>query len=417
MKTNNINDYTAERITDKVISTKTPTFSSQIRSEEKLNVVFNTKTDLKWGTARIFFYNMCNEMKKLGVNAKFRDWENYEKYDFAIFKAIDFESENARKKNPNIKIGLVHPSDLNRKLIKEIMNADFLIVSTITERDYYLRYNKNIVIIHHSELEPGVFKNYENAEERDKTILVYHGNKQHLEAFDPELKNALEMLSKKYSIKLKAIYNIKNLGIWKKGRPDIKIEDIQHVQSEDMDSIHKEIIEGDIGLVPVMTSIPYKIKEKYLKKTKRYCFGAYDNDILVRYKNTSNAGRAFVFMQLGIPVVASPIPECCEVISPGETGFIALSEEGWIDSIERLITDFSVRKKIALNAKRLVLEKYTSRKAAEKLYEYLLQYNRNEAFFSKVLNPKESELIASAKRYYWSDLIEKMSFIFKDIRK
>ncbi|NJL34141.1 MAG: glycosyltransferase [Chloroflexaceae bacterium] len=67
-------------------------------------------------------------------------------------------------------------------------------------------------------------------------------------------------------------------------------------------------------------------------------------------KTASNAGRAFVFMQLGIPVVADMTPECCQIVQQGRTGFVAQSAAGWHDALERLIVSATLRQHLAENA-------------------------------------------------------------------
>ena len=65
----------------------------------------------------------------------------------------------------------------------------------------------------------------------------------------------------------------------------------------------------------------------------------------------ANAGRAFVYHQLGIPVVAGFVPSMSHIIGSNQNGFLANSEDGWYYSIEELIKSTELRKKMSEQAK------------------------------------------------------------------
>ena len=71
---------------------------------------------------------------------------------------------------------------------------------------------------------------------------------------------------------------------------------------------------------------------------------------MVRFKNKSNAGRAFVFHQLGIPVVADLTPSNLHILGNPKNGFCVLSTNGWLKAFRKL-KDYKVRQEIANNAK------------------------------------------------------------------
>ena len=64
-------------------------------------------------------------------------------------------------------------------------------------------------------------------------------------------------------------------------------------------------------------------------------------------------------MALGIPPVASPFGSNREVIRHGETGFLAGTDKEWIDYLELLVRDSSLRLRMAANAARVAEEKYS----------------------------------------------------------
>ena len=54
--------------------------------------------------------------------------------------------------------------------------------------------------------------------------------------------------------------------------------------------------------------------------------GLYNTDYILRMKNKSNAGRAFVFHQLGIPVVADITPSNFHIMGGDDCGYLVNSK-------------------------------------------------------------------------------------------
>lgn len=65
------------------------------------------------------------------------------------------------------------------------------------------------------------------------------------------------------------------------------------------------------------------------------------------------------YMALGIPPVCSPLGSNPEVIQHGINGFLAATEDDWVNCLEALIRDRSLRKKMSENAARTAQEKYS----------------------------------------------------------
>lgn len=65
------------------------------------------------------------------------------------------------------------------------------------------------------------------------------------------------------------------------------------------------------------------------------------------------------YMALGIPPVATPMGSNPEVIEHGVTGFLADSDDEWIESLQYLITDHELRLRMAHRAAREAEEKYS----------------------------------------------------------
>ncbi len=359
---------------------------------DKIKIVFNTRTPSYMGTRRLFFDNIAEDLKNKGCYVKKDVYDDYDKFDVVIVKAADFEIKNIRKQNKNVLIGLIHPSDSSKQFQLETESADFIISGSVAEKDYYLKYNPNIIIFPHIEKYKMMRKEHKNKEE---IIIGYEGNKMHLEELCPRITSALEKLSREFNIRFKAIYNIEKLGLWEKGRPDIKIDDVQWKEETQL----AECNECDIGISNFFINIPQNKKRQILKQ------GGFNNDYILRFKNTANAGRAFIFIQAGVPVVADMTPEHCQILFHGINGFLANSTEAWYEYLKLLIIDQNLRQEVSDNAQ-IFLKKYYDRDVCvDRLLEgvnVLLKRKRN----GKIIHNREKFGATAGKIFYFSERLK-----------
>jgi glycosyltransferase involved in cell wall biosynthesis len=253
-----------------------------------------------------------------------RNDRDYTKYDTAIFMSPDSEVKYAKSINPKIKCIIFDPKTNN---LEDVRLADELIVSSIEQREFFLKYNQNIKIYY---MFPPVPKLETKHERHSSFVVCYHGNKQHLEEMT-ELTQALDELAKEYPIKLWVVYNIKKLGKWTKNHP--KVCPVQHIDWSKT-NLNLTASASDIGVVPS------------LKPTWKL-----NNDYVSRYKYSNNPGRIWVFSQLGIPVIADFTPSSCQIIKDGHNGLLVGTKEGWIRAIKMLF-DVELRNKLSYNLRR-----------------------------------------------------------------
>ena len=270
------------------------------------------------------------------------DWDNYQNYDLILFMSPDSEVVKAKRINPKAKVGIMDPK-LDLKKQSEIEEANFLLVSSIEQRDIFLRYNKNIIIYY---MFPEMQEIIKEHAKKDKIIIGYHGNKVHLNSLG-KISQALDQLSEKYEIECWAMYNIDNLGKWKFNLP--KKCPVKHIQWS-QDNYYKYLSQADIGIIPAFPPINKKLGLLFSAKIMnlfRNKFNSSMLDYLLRFKYTTNPGRIYPFSQLGIPVVADFAPSCCQVIQDGKSGFLAYSKDGWYDALEKLIVSSELRQKMS----------------------------------------------------------------------
>lgn len=78
----------------------------------------------------------------------------------------------------------------------------------------------------------------------------------------------------------------------------------------DLKTVEENIIDADIALIPC--------------------------ELISDYHLSKSANRASLFMSLGLPVVASPLPAYTEIIRNGQNGFLARRADEWIKACELL---------------------------------------------------------------------------------
>ena len=274
-------------------------------------------------------------------NINFNDFNNYEKYDVVLFFKYQLKSKDlifARKKNNRILIGIIDPrQNLSKKIIEEI---DFLVVDSIEMKDYYLNLSKPILFYY--EFESTISTKIKNEEQ--VTYIGYHGNKVHLLSMFPSIINALSKLSLKYNLKILLLYNHNKLGKLPEFiTKNINFEYLQWNQT----NLRYFLSKVDIGIVPNFKPVIFKKFLQYFSLPFINLFATHTSDYLVRFKMTSGPNRILTFAANKIPMVSDMYPSACQIIDHEKDGFLAFSEAGWYDSIERLIKDPKLRENIS----------------------------------------------------------------------
>ena len=64
------------------------------------------------------------------------------------------------------------------------------------------------------------------------------------------------------------------------------------------------------------------------------------------------------YMASGLPVIASPIGVNKEIVDDGVNGFLSVSNEQWIDALEKLYENVEMRAKMGAVGRKLIESKY-----------------------------------------------------------
>ena len=81
--------------------------------------------------------------------------------------------------------------------------------------------------------------------------------------------------------------------------------------------------------------------------------------------------KALQFMALGIPTICSPVGVNTDIIQDGENGFIADTEQEWLDKLGRLLRSVELREQLGLAGRAKVEQRYSAIAQAPRVYEVL----------------------------------------------
>ncbi len=156
------------------------------------------------------------------------------------------------------------------------------------------------------------------------TIIGWIGSPSTLK-YIKSIKPALQIIIEKYNLNVHIIGAKENLSLG---------DNIKYIEWTETSEV-SEIQKFDIGIMP-LENTPWELGKCSYK--------------LIQY------------MGCGIPVIASPVGMNVEVVKDGWNGFLANDIEEWCSSIENLIKDKSLKRKLGGNGRNLVLNKFTVNK-------------------------------------------------------
>jgi glycosyltransferase involved in cell wall biosynthesis len=297
-----------------------------------VRIVLNTRSESAGAQASIV--GLAHRLQEAGVDAALGDWERYERYDVAIFLGYDHELDAARRANPRIRVGLADPKQSRREWIDAARAADFLLVSSVEQREAFLRLNRNVHVLYMFPIVPACDRVHANG---DTLVVGYHGNRVHLEAMaGTGVRAALEELGRRRPVELVAVYDVAGKGRASEAcLPDPAVVPARHIQWSE-EALIAELDRVDIGLVPNL--LPVAQRERALRLTSspdpQLLYEPFDH--LLRLKASSNPNRLYALARRGVPVVADLTPSMAQFVLDGVSGFLAASARGWFEALERL---------------------------------------------------------------------------------
>jgi glycosyltransferase involved in cell wall biosynthesis len=100
--------------------------------------------------------------------------------------------------------------------------------------------------------------------------------------------------------------------------------------------------------------------------------------------------KALQFMALGIPTVCSPVGVNTSVIHDDQNGFIAGSEDEWVEKLSRLLRSAELRERLGRAGRTTVEQDYSAKTQAPKVHEVFRSVLRDESVAAEPLLPSHS---------------------------
>ena len=328
-----------------------------------MNILFYSKTNnMNTGSYRIWVNDLNQSLKELGYKSEIVYSMNdllkkSVNFDAVIFCKSAYEEVDNFKKQNNKKIPV---GAINVACDYYSDNIDFVIVGSLEEYVSLSKY-ENVFIV------PLIERKFENSKiklhidkKKDECLRIcFHGHYPHLFKLEPFIKNAIERVNNELiKTQLVVISGHPNFD-WKVGRPNVEIE--HHGYNDNFENIIKTC---DIGIVPNVSDLRLFVKD--ISNLTSIDWGLYNTDYFLRMKNKTNAGRAYVFYQLGIPVIHDLSPSSFELISKSGYNLCAHDEHSYFREIKKLLCP-SFRNTVAIKNNEIFKHFYNCHDHAKKL--------------------------------------------------
>ena len=309
---------------------------------------------------------LIKENKKIKFFAKKYNNKLLEKhYDIVLFMS-GTKNSNFIKRD-GILYGIVDPRAGN---YDDFQKYDFIIANGIEEKIFF-SFSKLPTFIY--PVYPSI--NFKREKyNRNKTIISYHGNREHLINMYPRITKAISKIASEHLIELVLIYDYKKKGkinIFKTNQNQFKISHKQYYNN----CYNKYLRDTDIGIVPqIIPSKNKKIKKNfsyYFSKQlfkKKYHFS-------INFKETTNLGRHLVFAQLKIPTISDYTLSSSNFINNGVNGYLAHDTIDWYEGFKYLIQNKKKTKQIGSRFYLDWKKKYAHGILNKKLLKFLIRLN------------------------------------------
>jgi hypothetical protein len=312
-----------------------------------MKVVLNVHDEVM--ASQVCIMDLHSNLQAAGVEAVLNDWDHYDKYDVVVFMGHDAHLEDAVRQNPTIRVAVADPKLSQPEYIEAARSASFLMVSSVEQRDVFLKLNRNILVYHMFPQIESVQKVHQNG---DRIVVGYHGNRVHLECMQDGAGAAIRELGRRRRVEFWAMYNRDTLG--EVAFPGWEHIRVRHIQWSWQNYV-QELAHVDIGIVPNLMPIRDRLRilELSAYRDGRFMYEPFDH--LCRFKASTNPGRLYPFARLGIPVVTDFTPSGCQFVLDGESGFVSASPHAWFEALETLAASPVLRNGMAAQFRKNML--------------------------------------------------------------
>jgi glycosyltransferase involved in cell wall biosynthesis len=220
------------------------------------------------------------------------------------------------------------------KISKIVALSHYVIAGNKYLANFALKYNKNVAIIP-SVIDTNIYYPSRKSPQDRKEIIIGWIGSITTRRFLDLISNVFRVLSKKYDY-----VRFKIIGT------NFYIPSLKNIncQKWSLDKEVADLLTFDIGIMPLPDNL----------WTRGKC-----------------GFKAVLYMSMGIPVVCSSTGVNKEIIQEGINGFLADSEEEWIEKLSFLIEDPDLRYQMGQRGRIIVEEKYSLKANAPKFIEIL----------------------------------------------
>lgn len=271
------------------------------------------------------------------------------KYDVVIVQRVllpIWEQHLLKSLNPRIIFDFDDALYLVPQLLKRFSNmlkiSKHLITTSKDNLEYAKKFNKNASII----LTPVDIHRYCPKAERKNNGSVVIGwiGSFTTAVYLEKLRDVFRVLKEKYKEKI----SIKFVGSGELDWNGIKYESVEW----DLDTEVKQLQNFDVGVMPL--------------ESDEWCRG--------------KAGyKLLQYMAVGIPCAASPVGINKEIIKDRINGFLAETQEEWIDKLSTLVEDAALRRKMGAEGRNMAQAVYSYEANIPKVVEAIVSTKNAEA--------------------------------------
>lgn len=194
-------------------------------------------------------------------------------------------------------------------------------------------------------------------------LLCYHGNAMHFS----ELGRILQGIQG--HVQLRAVLPVQELQWAQETLIEAGWEGHFEVIGYTANLVYEQLRHCDIGLAPTEVQPAGGVTEGQLAEQSAGLFVSKDSqeeDMVIRCKRTSNSGRMFVFMQLGVPTVTDACTDSVGFASYANTptALVVNHADAWRDSIMWLLRNPALRVQLSNSSRTFAEQHLTTRRQA-----------------------------------------------------
>jgi glycosyltransferase involved in cell wall biosynthesis len=186
--------------------------------------------------------------------------------------------------------------------------------------DYALRYNKNVVI-NPTTIDTSEYHNTLATHQNDKFVIGWTGSHSTVQYLD-ELFPIFKRLEAKYDFEVHVICDVP---------PKFELQSLKFVPWNKQGEIG-DLLNFNVGLMPLREDIWAKGKCGF---------------------------KALQYMALGIPAIVSGVGVNAEIVDNEINGFVCRTPEDWYATLEKLLSNPSILKKLSENTRQKIVDNYS----------------------------------------------------------